>query len=231
VRHHPGPVLTGVGCGTGYTACLLAKEYQAEVVTADITPTVLEEAKKRIAREKVSNKVKVIKADAHTLPFPSNTFDAVLAESVLVFCEKAKVSSEVYRVLKPDGIFGDNEGTYVTPLPAQLCSLAPKMTSADVEVLQEDEWRGIYEEAGFEVMHSTVYPLHSSAFIKEFFDEFRIDGIRRRLSALLKEFSDPTWRRTFLTDRDTFKAIRQLLSYSGYGLYVSKNLEVDVGEL
>jgi SAM-dependent methyltransferase len=77
-----------VGCGTGYTACLLAKKYQVDVVAAGTSPTVLEEAKKRIAREKVSNKVKAVEADAHALPFPQNTFDAVLAESVLVFCEK-----------------------------------------------------------------------------------------------------------------------------------------------
>jgi SAM-dependent methyltransferase len=211
-----------VGCGTGYTACLLAKKYQVDVVAADITPTVLEEAKKRIAREKVSNKVKVIEADAHTLPFPSNTFDSVLAESVLVFCEKAKVSSEVYRVLKPDGIFGDNEATYVTPPPVQLRSLASKLAGTDTEILQEDEWRGIYRGAGFEVIHSTVYPLRSTDLLKAFFDELRMDGIRRRLSALLKAFSDPIWRRTALMQWDTRQAMRQWLSYSGYGLYVSR---------
>ena len=132
------------------------------------------------------------------------------------------MSSEIYRVLKPDGIFGDNEATYVKPPPAQLRSLASKLVGADVEALQEDEWRGIYGEAGFEVIQSTVYPLHSTDYVKEFFDEFRIDGIRRRLSALLKVFSDPTWRRTFFMDRDTRQAIRQWLSYMGYGLYVSR---------
>jgi len=218
----PGQYVLDVGCGTGYTACLLAKKYQVDVVAADITSTVLEEAKKRIAREKVGNKVKVIEADAHALPFPPNTFDAVLAESVLVFCEKAKVSSEVYRVLKPDGIFGNNEATCVKPPPAQLRSLASKILGADVEILQEDEWRAIYGETGFEVLHSTVYPPNLTAYIKEFFDEFRMDGIRRRLSALLKEFSDPRWRRTVLMNRDTLKAILQLLLYMGYGLYVSR---------
>jgi ubiquinone/menaquinone biosynthesis C-methylase UbiE len=196
------------------------KKYQVDVIAADITPTVLEEARKRIARGKVSDKVKAVEADAHALPFPSHTFDAVLAESVLVFCEKAKVSSEVYRVLKPGGIFGDNEVTYVTPPPAQLPSLVSKIIGTDTEILQEDEWLGIYREAGFEVMHSTVYPLHSIDYVKEVFDEFRMD--ERRLSALLKAFSDPTWRRTFLMDRNTRQAIRQLLPYVGYGLYASR---------
>jgi ubiquinone/menaquinone biosynthesis C-methylase UbiE len=217
-----GQYVLDVGCGTGYTACLLAKEYKVDVAAVDITPAVLAEARKRVARERVSDKVKVIEADAHALPFPSDTFDAVLAESVLIFCEKAKLASEVYRVLKPGGIFGDNEATYVTPPPAQLRPLTSKFIGADFEMLQENEWRAIYEGAGFEVIQSTVNPLHSIDYIRELFDELRVDGVRRRLSALLKEFSDPAWRRTFLMGRDARQAIRQVLSYMENGLYASR---------
>ena len=42
------------------------------------------------------------------------------------------MSSEVYRVLKPDGIFGDNEVTYVKPPPAQLRPLASKLAGTDL---------------------------------------------------------------------------------------------------
>jgi len=218
----PGHYVLDVGCGTGYTACLLAKEYQVDVAAIDITPAVLEEARKRVAREKVSDKVKVIEADAHAIPFPSDTFDAVLAESVLIFCEKAKVASEVHRVLKPGGVFGDNEATYVTPPPTQLRYLVSKFIGAEVEILREHEWRAIYEGAGFEVIQSTVNPIHSIDYIREFFDGVRVDGVRRRLSASLKEFSDPTLRRTFFMGRDARQAFRQVLSYMGNGLYASR---------
>jgi len=113
-----GQHILDTGCGTGYTACLLAKICQVDVVAVDIRSKVLEEAKKRIAKEGVGDRVKTIKADAHELPFPSNTFDVVIAESVLAFCDKKKVSSEIYRVLKPSGVFGNNEGTYLKPPPA-----------------------------------------------------------------------------------------------------------------
>jgi len=218
----PEQHILDIGCGTGYTACLLAKNYQVDVVAADIRSKVLEEAKKRIAKEGVGDRVKTIETNAHELPFPSNTFDAVIAESVLAFCYKKKVSSEVYRVLKPCGVFGNNEGTYLKPPPAQLPSFLSKSYGMDVKLLQEDEWRAVYREAGFEVISSIVYPFN---YIEQFLGELLVDGIRRRLSAWLKAFFDPTVRRTiFKMDRDTRQGLRQFLSYIGYGLYVSRKV-------
>jgi len=218
----PGHYTLDIGCGTGYTACLLAKEYQIDVVAVDIGSKVLEEAKKRITKENVGDKVKTFEADAHRLPFPANTFDAVIAESVLAFCDSVKVSSEVYRVLKPCGVFGNNEGTYLKPPPAQLPFFLLKSYGMDVKLLQEDEWRAVYREVGFEVISSTVYPFEP---LEQFLGELRVDGIRRRLSAWLKAFFDPTMRRTiFKMDRDTRRGLRQFLSYVGYGLYVSRKV-------
>jgi len=217
----PGQYILDIGCGTGYTTCLLAKDYQVNVAAADIRSKVLEEAKRRIVRESVGDRVKTIKADAHELPFQANTFDAVIAESVLAFCNKAKVAREVYRVLKPDGVFGDNEGTYLKPPPAQLSSFLSEWV--DFQLLQENEWRAVYTGAGFEVISSTAYPFE---YVKQFLGEIRADGIRRRLSAWLEALFDPTVRRTILTatDRDTRQQLRQFLSHVGYGLYVGRKV-------
>ncbi len=45
-----------------------------------------------------------IVADGHCLPFPDNTFDAVISEAVLEHVRNPQqVVTEIYRVLKPDG--------------------------------------------------------------------------------------------------------------------------------
>jgi len=100
--------------------------------------------------------------------------------------------------------------------------LGPALAILSVEVLQEYGWRAIYGGAGFEVIQSAVSPFRSTDYITELFDELRVDGVRRRLSAWLEAFSDPAWRRTFLMDRETRQAIRQVLSYMGNGLYASR---------
>jgi len=213
----PGQYVLDIGCGTGYTACFLAKEYDVNVVAADVNLKVLEGAKKRITGENVSNKVIVIEADAHKLPFPSYTFEAVIAESVLLLCDKRKVSSEVYRVLKPYGVFGDNEFTYLKPPPNQLTSL---QSHFGIQPLQEDKWRAVYREAGFEDVSSTVYPIN---FREQFFSHLRVDGIRRYLSALAQSIFDPTLRSGFFT-KDILQIIRLFSSYVGYGLYISRKV-------
>ncbi len=206
-----------IGCGTGYTAYLLAKNYQVNVVAADINSKALEETKKRIIKEDVVDKVKVIKADAHRLHFPSNTFDAVIAESVLVFCDKMKASTEAYRVLKPGGVFGDNELTYLKPPPDQLTSLIKSIFGIDIQPLQEDEWRAVHREAGFKDTSSTVYPINLT---EQFLSHLRVDGIRKYVSTFIQSIFYPTIR----VKRDVLQALHRFSSYVGYGLYVSRKV-------
>src|SRR5690606_25019011 len=87
-----------VGCGTGRTACYLADQGY-EVVATDIDPDVLTKAKKRADAMGVT--VEFLQADAHSLPFPDDTFDAILVESVTNFTQAKKSVSEYFRVLKP----------------------------------------------------------------------------------------------------------------------------------
>jgi cyclopropane fatty-acyl-phospholipid synthase-like methyltransferase len=87
-RITPGSYVLDIGCGTGYTACLLVKQYGLRVVAADVSERVLERARERIQRESLSDRVTVIPADIHALNFPSETFDAVIAESFAISREQ-----------------------------------------------------------------------------------------------------------------------------------------------
>lgn len=174
----PGQYILEIGCGTGYTTCLLAKKYGADVVAVEVRSKILELAKRRIIEEGVSEKVKIIEADAHRLPFSANTFDVVIVESVLAFCDKKKVTSEVYRVLKPNGVFGDNETTFLNPPPKQLVEFISESVSSETRLLQEDEWRTVFKEAEFVDVPSAVYAI---SFWGEFIGILRVRRSKIRL--------------------------------------------------
>ncbi len=216
----PGQRVLDIGCGTAYTACFLAKMYHADVTAVDISPRVLVWAKKRIEEEDVSDKATLIEADAHSLPFAENTFDAVIAESVLVFCDQKRVASEAYRVLKRHGVFGDNELTYLKPPPAQLRTMLESIFGTAIRPLLADEWRAVFREAGFSDVASTLYKLH---FLEQFSSHIQVDGIRRYFSAFYRGMADPTVRSVFF-NKAVLQAALQFSSYVGYGLYVSRKI-------
>jgi len=87
-----------LGCGDGINAKILWDLGFTHIIGVDISEFLL-----RIARKRVP-KVKFIHATAEKLPFKNNTFDIILADSVLYhFINSSKAIKEIARVLKKGG--------------------------------------------------------------------------------------------------------------------------------
>ena len=215
-------VVLDIGCGTGYTACLLAKEYAAQVIAVDINPKVFRWAMRRILKEGVGDKVTLVAADAQELPFATNAFDTVIAESVLVFCDPRRVASEAFRILKPGGGFGTNELTYFTPPPDWLPTLFSEFfLGVNVHVCFESEWRRVYGEAGFGDLYSA---LDKIGLWKQLRSHIMVDGVRRYLAGSTQEITAPTIR-AIIFSKEYLKAVihmPELLSCLWYGLYAGR---------
>jgi len=95
-----------VGCGTGRTACYLARNGY-RVTAIDLHRQMLEKAVRRARRERLD--IRFIQADVTALPFPDHSFDVVFVESVTIFTRWRTAISEYKRVLKPGGRLIDRE--------------------------------------------------------------------------------------------------------------------------
>lgn len=209
----PGQLVLNLGCGTGYTACILAKEHQTWVVGIDLNPKLLAAARRRARKANVSERVMLVQADGHQLPFTDQSFDRVLVESVLVFCDAAVVAAEIFRLLKPGGIFGVNELTLLKPPPADLLDLL--QCSLGMSPYDECGWQTLFKAAGFSVVSSSV---HHVKLGEQLASHMKIDGLLGYLSAVIRGLSDPTVYRTFINAR-MLKTAKQFMPYVGYGLY------------
>ncbi|GKT40562.1 sterol 24-C-methyltransferase erg-4 [Colletotrichum spaethianum] len=96
-----------VGCGVGGPAREIAKFTGAYVTGLNINEYQVERATRYAIKEKMDKQVQFVQADFMNTPFEDNTFDAVYAIEATVHAPSLEaVYSEIFRVLKPGGVFG-----------------------------------------------------------------------------------------------------------------------------
>ena len=140
--------LLDVGCGVGITSCYTAKKYHCCVTGVDISSNMIYRARERAEKEKVQNIVQFETGSALNLPFPDNTFDAVIAESVLTFIgDKKRALQECLRVAKPGGYIGINEASWLKePSSREVINHLSIAFGDEAEILSPEEWCNIFEE-------------------------------------------------------------------------------------
>jgi phosphatidylethanolamine/phosphatidyl-N-methylethanolamine N-methyltransferase len=100
-NHSPGKILE-VGVGTGISLPYYRREHQVHGI--DISPHMLDRARKRVHRKRLGNVTQLTIMDARKLQFADNTFDAIVAAYVMsVVPEPEKVIREIERVCRPGG--------------------------------------------------------------------------------------------------------------------------------
>jgi ubiquinone/menaquinone biosynthesis C-methylase UbiE len=96
-----GTTVLDVACGNGNAALAAAHRF-CRVIGVDYVPTLLERAKERALAERLS--IEFVEGDAEKLPFPAESFDAVLSTFGVMFApDQARAASELTRVVKPAG--------------------------------------------------------------------------------------------------------------------------------
>jgi demethylmenaquinone methyltransferase/2-methoxy-6-polyprenyl-1,4-benzoquinol methylase len=86
---------------------LLAKDATLEIHAVDGSPHMIAEGQRRARERNLTIRAQV--CDAHALPFPDQTFDAVTLQFASRHLEIIRAFKEIHRVLKPGGVFCHND--------------------------------------------------------------------------------------------------------------------------
>jgi SAM-dependent methyltransferase len=101
---HAGQRVLDVATGSGNTALCAARRW-CDVTGIDFEPALLDQARARAAFEGLD--IAFEEADAHELPFPDGSFDAVLSTFGVMFAvDQRRAAAEMVRVCRPGGTIG-----------------------------------------------------------------------------------------------------------------------------
>ena len=107
-----------IATGTGDMAINLAETNADKIVGLDISEGMLDVGKQKIIKKGLQDKIEMVVGDSENLPFENDSFDAItVGFGVRNFETLEKGLSEIYRVLKPNGIFVILETSVPTKTP------------------------------------------------------------------------------------------------------------------
>ncbi len=113
----PNSVLD-IATGTGDLAISLVESGAKKIVGLDLSPGMLEVGKKKVRDKQLESTIEMVVGDSEKLPFENDSFDAItVAFGVRNFENLEKGLSEIYRVLKPKGVFVVLETSVPTRFP------------------------------------------------------------------------------------------------------------------
>lgn len=147
-----------VATGAGHTAAAVAPHVRS-VMAIDLAPEMIERVVDlAIARGLHNVQAKVM--DCETLDFPDESFDAVTCRiAPHHFLDLELAIQEIARVLRPRGQFGlEDSCAPDDPILDNFINTVEKLRDAThVRSHTEQEWTGMLERAGLEVLHTSLY--------------------------------------------------------------------------
>lgn len=106
--------IADIGCGTGASSLVLAKELDASVTAVDFLPSFLHDLDIAAECANLGEQIETLAASMDALPFEEQSFDAIWSEGAIYNIGFAKGIKAWRRFLKPDGILAVSELTWLT---------------------------------------------------------------------------------------------------------------------
>ncbi len=159
-----------VGCGFGGTSRFAAGRYQCELKGIDLTPEFVRTGRALCGWVGMNDRVELYEGSALAMPFGDAEFDAAFMLHVgMNIADKVGLMQEVYRVLKPGGVFGVYDVMLLKGAD-ELVYPVPWATARDQSALStQAEYTSALQDAGFDIETTR----DRSEFAAQFFEDAR----------------------------------------------------------
>ena len=219
----PNDYVLEIGCGSAKDLCRLVEKYNCRAIGVDSSDLILKSAKDRVRKTGLSSKITIIKGDVANMNFfLDGQFDIVIAQSVLATIpDKDKVATEVSRVLKSGGQFGDIELIWIDEPDDELVYNVEKRIGSFDRPLKLSEWIGLFKKAGLK--ETNIFTSNDFGFPTDIFGVIKHNGGFVESMKLLM-FMMSRGNRINLTKRTEHVRWMKDSGKIGYGIYVFEKI-------
>lgn len=143
-----GQTILDLGSGNGVQANAFCEKVgsSGEVYGLDITPEMLETARKKFPR----HNLRFVQGDIAALPFHDNMFDLVTSDCVINHAaDKAKVYKEIFRTLKTGGQFVVGDVCALDTITAEEATDPVKIAECWAGAIPRQTYLELIKSAGF----------------------------------------------------------------------------------
>lgn len=109
-----GLKIADVGCGTGASTLVLARELGAHLTAVDFVPEFLARLEDAAGRAGLSDRITTLCASMESLPFAESSYDSIWSEGAIYNMGFAAGIAAWRRYLKPGGVLAVSELTWLT---------------------------------------------------------------------------------------------------------------------
>lgn len=207
--------ITDIGCGTGASSLLLAKELDAKITSVDFLPEFLKELRSRAERLEVSDRIATLERSMDSLPFGDQEFDVIWSEGAVYNMGFEAGISYWRRFLKPGGKLVLSEITWLTSKrPSEI----------------QSHWEGEYPE--IDVPSSKMAALERNEYSPEGYfvlpSRCWLDNYYRPMEARFAPFLEchdcDQARAIVEAERDEIDLYERYHEYYSYGFYVASKI-------
>lgn len=208
--------IADIGCGTGASTLVLAKELDATITAVDFLPDFLTELERRAEDKGLTEPIKTLAASMEDMPFEEASLDAIWSEGAIYNIGFANGIRTWRRFLKPGGILAVSELTWLTAeRPAEL----------------DDYWNREYPEVATASAKLTLLEAHGYTPIGYFplSEKCWLENYYRPMQRRFEEFlarhdASEAARAIVEAEQVEISLYERFSAFVSYGYYVARKL-------
>jgi len=208
--------IADIGCGTGASTLVLARELDASITAVDVLPEFLARLEVAAGRAGVAGRIATLSASMEALPFAEATYDAIWSEGAIYNMGFAAGLRAWREYLKPGGVVAVSELTWLTgerpdELQAHWAGEYPEVDTASGKL-------AVLERLGFTPVGYFALPEH--CWLDNYYRP-----LQRRFQAFLARHDHSAAARAIVAAEENEIALyERYKAFVGYGFYVARKV-------